>query len=317
MELPSKSMRAVIVDRAAPGGLRIANVAHPVPAMSEALVRVAATSLSSGEVELALAGGVTGTRPGWDLAGTIEVSAADGTGPPVGTRVVGLICAGAWAELVAVPTGSLAVLPPAVPFAQAAALPVAGLTALHALSLGGLLAGKQVLIVGATSSTGLFAVQLAYASGACITAVIRHPEHEALVEEFGAQHVVVGDVAGAASFGRYHLSLDTVGGPRAAGVLRLLRPGGTGVLIHGTGTPDASSAGPPRSSKEGAGLHRFSLRDALCHEPASEGLERLVILAKTHKVYPHVEVEGALTDIVALAQALLDPSFVGKTVLLA
>ena len=77
----------------------------------------------------------------------------------VGDRVVGLVRCGAWAELVAVPTYAVAAIPSAVSFAQAAALPVAGLTALHGLGYGGLLAAKHLLVTGATGGVGTLAVQ--------------------------------------------------------------------------------------------------------------------------------------------------------------
>ena len=91
-----------------------------------------------------------GARPGWDFAGVVEGGAADGSGPPPGTRVVGLLPSGAWAERVRAAGDWLAPLPDGVSDAQAACLPVAGLTALHALRQGGLLLGRKVLIDGAT-----------------------------------------------------------------------------------------------------------------------------------------------------------------------
>ena len=310
-----KRMRAVVVDRAIPGGLAMRMIDEPLPRMCKALVRVAATSLNRGEVEQALTGSRTGTRLGWDLAGVIEVAAVDGSGPPAGTRVVGVVRAGAWAELVAVPVRALTSLPRAVSFTQAAALPVAGLTALRALDRGGSLLGRRVLVNGATGGVGLFAVQLAYAAGALVTAVTRNPEHKALLEDYGADHVVVGDIVAAAGFGPYHLILDAVGGPGATAALKLLRPGGTCILYGTAGTPGTPGSDVHGSIAGNAGLHSFSLCKALRLEPASEGLKRLLILVEASKIQAHVEVEDTWTGAAALAQALLDRLFVGKAVL--
>src|SRR5213592_3458867 len=139
--------RAVVVDPDAPGRLVIRPVADPVPDRGEAVVRVRAVSLNRGEVRRS-AMAAAGWRPGWDLAGEVERAAADGSGPRVGARVVGLLPEGAWAKRVAVPTHALAELPDKVTFSQAATFPVAGLTALHALAKGGLLLGRRVLVTG-------------------------------------------------------------------------------------------------------------------------------------------------------------------------
>src|SRR5256886_17611566 len=104
---------------------------------------------------------VAGWRPGWDLAGELERAAADGSGPRVGARVVGLLPEGAWAERVAAPTHALAALPDKVTFAQAATLPVARLTALYALSKRGPLLGRRVLATGATGGVGAFSLRRA------------------------------------------------------------------------------------------------------------------------------------------------------------
>ena len=81
-------------------------------------MRVAAISLNRREVCWAEAS-EPGFRPGWDLAGTVERAAADGSGPQEGSRVVGFLPSGAWAELVAVPTHSVAELPEGVSFEAA------------------------------------------------------------------------------------------------------------------------------------------------------------------------------------------------------
>jgi NADPH:quinone reductase len=158
-------MRAVLVDKGAPANLSLDEVEEPTPAPSEALVRVSAISLNRGEVRRAQTA-EAGFNPGWDLAGTVARSAADGTGPRAGARVVGLLPSGAWAELVAVPTNSLAELPESVSLELAATLPVAGLTALYALEKGGGLIGRSVLVTGASGGAGNFGIQLARLSGA-------------------------------------------------------------------------------------------------------------------------------------------------------
>src|SRR5258708_5928036 len=131
-------MRALVIDQSVPGGLRLADVPDPVPGPEEVLVRIAATSLNYGELPRAgNAVAAEGTVPGWDAAGTVERAAASGAGPRTGDRVVTWGWAGGWAELRAVHVGELAVLPDEVDFVRAAALPVAGLTALRALRRAG------------------------------------------------------------------------------------------------------------------------------------------------------------------------------------
>ena len=177
--------RAVVVDPQAAGRLVIRPVAEPVPDRGEAVVRVRAISLNRGEVRrsgLAPAG----WRPGWDLAGEIARAAADGSGPRVGTRVVGLLPEGAWAERVAVPTHALAELPDTVTSAQAATFPVAGLTALHALAKRGQVLGRRVLVTGATGGVGDFAVQLARLAGAHVTASARRADQGPALRQLGA-----------------------------------------------------------------------------------------------------------------------------------
>src|SRR5690349_11981718 len=101
------TIRAIVADSQHDSGLAIRVVEMPIRTLSEALVRVHAVSLNPGELRL-LPSQKAGARIGWDLAGVIEQAATDGSGPQVGTRVIGLVHAGAWAERVAVPTAVLA-----------------------------------------------------------------------------------------------------------------------------------------------------------------------------------------------------------------
>ena len=156
-----ETVRAVVVDPSSPQGLSLKPVELATAAQDEVTVRVTAISLNRGEIRRATSQGNPGDRPGWDFAGVVETRATDGSGPPAGSRVVGLLTSGAWAERVRVPSDAVAPLPAGVTDAEAATLPVAGLTALHALRQGGLLLGRKVLIDGATGGVRQLAGEMA------------------------------------------------------------------------------------------------------------------------------------------------------------
>ncbi len=168
-------MRALVHDPSAPHGLRLGDAPDPQPGLSQALVQVSAISLNFGEVAFLADHAEPGDVSGWDAAGTVVTAAADGSGPPAGTRVVTFGWSGAWARLRAVDRGELAILPDEVGFAEAAALPVAAVTALRAIRGLGSVLGRTVLITGASGGVGRFAVQLASRAGARVVASVGSP----------------------------------------------------------------------------------------------------------------------------------------------
>jgi NADPH:quinone reductase len=157
--------------------VELRQVPEPAPGLHEALVAVQAFSLNRGELR-SFRNNKEGWIPGQDISGIVLRQAADGSGPPAGTRIVALMDEFGWAERAAVPAQRVAVLPDTISFAAAAALPVAGLTALRTLRHGAPLLGKRVLITGAAGGVGHLAVQLAARSGARVTARLDriHPE---------------------------------------------------------------------------------------------------------------------------------------------
>jgi NADPH2:quinone reductase len=309
-------MRAVVVDPNAAGRLTIVLVPPPAPKPSEALVKVAAVSLNRGEVYRAQSAD-DGWRPGWDLAGIVERAAEDGTGPAAGARVVGFVGSGAWAELVAVPTNAIASLSHAVSFSVASTLPVAGLTALHALEKGGSLLGRNVLITGATGGVGHFGCQLARYMGAHITALVRHADRATLVREAGAHNVVVSDdPAATGDYGPFHHILESVGGASLAASLKQLTPGGM-CVVYGTSAGSLAEFDATRFfATGGVTLYGFILFYELRRESAALGLARLLGLVEAGVVKPHVSLEAPWAEVGSVAQSFFNRSIPGKAVLI-
>jgi len=302
-------MRA-LVSLPTPPFAQLADVPEPACRPDQALVSVEAFSLNRGEVRR-LERSEPGTVTGWDLAGVVTEPAADGSGPPAGTRVVGYVLAGAWAQRVAVSTEHLAVLPDGVSCEQASTLPVAGLTALRALEYGGFVAGKRVLITGASGGVGRFAIQLAKLGGAHVTAVARRGEGLA---QLGADAVwpelgVDGE--------EFAVILDAVGGPVLGVALQRVAPRGTVISFASTVAEPVSY--PTRelfSRAPGARLIGLYIFAELAHtRTASSDLRRLADLVAAGALHPQIDRTAPWTEAAGAIEALLDRRLAGKAVL--
>jgi len=313
----SDSVRAIVVDANAPGRLSVQSVKLAPAAPTDATVRVTAISLNRGETKRALTQSEPGARPGWDFSGVVEEAAKQGGGPPAGSRVVGILLSGAWAERVRVPVQNLAVLPDDVSNAQAATLPVAGLTALHALRQGGLLLGQKVLIDGASGGVGHLAMQLAHASGAIVCGHVRREELKETVSAWCNGGVAVGaSIEAARSLGPFHLILDSVGGQTLASALTMLRNRGTCVTFGISEAPTSTFESGNFFRLGGVRLYGLIIFEELARvEPASTGLVLLADLVQRKVLVPKIEVEAPWTDIGRIATDLLDRKFAGKAVL--
>jgi NADPH:quinone reductase-like Zn-dependent oxidoreductase len=227
-----------------PERLRLEDVPEPSAGAGEVVVRVRAASVNAGDWRLMrgqpyvarpLMGGLRGPSPsvrGWDYAGVVESVAPDVEGIAVGDEVFGSGAA-TFAELVAVSPERLAPKPAALSFEDAAALPVAGVTALQSLQRAAVAEGQRVLVNGASGGVGAFTVQVAKALGAEVTGVCS-ARNVAFVESLGADRIVdYGREDFTRERGRYDVIVDNVGNRPVRAIREALAPSGTLVRVGG------------------------------------------------------------------------------------
>jgi len=301
-------MRAVVFDPQAPANLRFGEVDSPTVADDEALIEVRTIALNFGEIHFIDRMRQPGEVAGWDAAGVVVQAAADGSGPPAGTRVVTFNGGGGWAERRAASTGNLAVLPDAVEFADAVALPVAGVTALQALRALGPVVGRRVLITGASGGVGRFAVQLAARAGAHVIAAVGSAGRGAGLVELGAAEVAVGlDDVTEPVFG----VLDNVGGPLLAQAFGLVGDGGSVQSIGmASNQPTTIDFEVERTRGARKRLEPFTVR-----APFGADLDYLVELLAAGQLDPQIGLGDSWDDGTTAAEALLGRRLRGNAVL--
>ena len=237
-------MKAIVSHAYGTDGLRCDEIEKPAPGAGEVLVEVRAASVNPLDWYLMrgkpyVARAFTGlrrpktSRPGRDLAGRVTVVGGNVTRFRPGDDVFGA-SAGSFSEYVVATEGRLAPKPAGITFEQAAAAPVAGLTALQALrDKGGVRPGHKVLINGASGGVGTFAVQIAKTLGAEVTGVCS-PGNVEIVRSIGADHVIDYTREDFARTDRkYDVILDNYFNHPLSAYRRILAPEGKHILVGG------------------------------------------------------------------------------------
>ena len=298
-------MRAVVVDPSKRLGFDFAEVDEPELADDRVLVSVEHIALNRGDINDARSGRLSeGAVLGSDMAGTVLQGPRDGSGPPVGARVVALT-GGAFAERSAVDVQALAPVPAGVGLAEAAALPVAGLAALQALRAADMRSGKRVLVTGASGGVGRFAIQLAADAGGHVVAAVGSSSKMEGLRELGADEVIVGlEDADAVD-----IVLENVGGATLVAAWDLLRQGGSLQSIGwASGEPAVfrpyATIGPPKS-----------LTSFLIGGDVGADLATLVSMVEAHRLAVDIGWRGPWTDIHGAADAMLRRSLRSKAIL--
>jgi NADPH:quinone reductase-like Zn-dependent oxidoreductase len=287
-----------------PETLRLAEVDRPAPGADEVLVKVQAISANPADWH-SLRGKPLFSRAtlgllrpkhkilGVDIAGQVELVADGVTRVKPGAEVYANLLDhgyGGFAEYVAVPVGVMALKPANLSYLEAAAVPMAAVTALQGLRHHGEIQPEQhVLVNGASGGVGSFAVQIAKSYGAEVTGVTSTRNID-LVRSLGADHVVDYTTTDfARSGGRYHLILDAVGNRSVAQLRRALRDGGKAAVTGFTRVSRLMSVSL-RGGKDIAMVQAHV---------SAEDLELLSKLIRAGKVRPHIDRRYPFTEIPA------------------
>lgn len=310
-----EKMKAVVADPASEKKLELREMERPQPAPDQALIRVRAVSLNAGDTRSALKA-EEAYIPGWDYAGEIEIPAADGSSPPAGTRVVGAIMQGAWAQFLTSPSGFYTTIPDAVSFEDAAALPVAASTAMLALRQGGDLTGKRVLITGAAGGVGRYACQIASHFKAQLFAVSRRKE---LTEKLKADGVNVietfSDINEATAGAKYDFILESVGGASLGRSLVSLATDGVCVTCGNSTQEETTFNVSDFYFADGVRLYGLYLGRHLMDRSLQPVLDDVLDLLEKGVIQPPIGAKAELADIDDAAARLKNQAIEGKIIL--
>jgi len=303
-------MLALVLTQRPDTPAEIREVAEPSASPHEAIVEVHAFSLNRGELRL-FATRPEGWRPGQDVAGVVIRQAADGSGPPEGSRVVALVDQAGWSQRVAAQTAHMATLPDDVSFAAAATLPIAGITALRTLRYGGFLLGRRVLITGAAGGVGRFAVELAARAGARVTGVVGGPERAEGLQELGAAEVVtrLEDLSDL-----FDLILESVGGNMLATAIHHVAPNGTVVVFGNSSGESTSISFGDFAGRAGVRLQSYVSYLSGTPESYGEDLALLVSLIADGKLHPQIGSDRSWRELLQAIHDLRERHIPGKAV---
>jgi NADPH:quinone reductase-like Zn-dependent oxidoreductase len=291
-------VKALIATGQREAAVAFADISMPELKPGESLVKVEAFSVNRGEIFL-LEDSHAGARPGKDIAGVVVQAAAHRAGPMAGQRVAGHPEAGGWAEYAAVPVSSMTPIPDQVPAVQAAALPLAGLTALRLLRTVGDIAGRRILLTGASGGVGHYFTELAANAGAEVTAVTSSAERGQQLIRLGAV-AVIHDIA--AADGPFHVVLESTGGKNLPLALDRLAHRGTLIWFgQASRCPATLSFFDIRDGPGSVTIRQFSYYDF--DTPYGEDLAILVRLVATGRLHPEI---GRLADWSDTATTLTD-----------